>query len=448
MISQLKRLIPRSSLEGVRSVFHFAKAQIAAARYGYPAKKLVLIGITGTKGKTSTTVTTGRLLNLCGIKTGYISTAEICDGVTTISNPYHMTTIDAVQMQKTLNIMVKSGCTHAVIEMSSQGLAQHRHQGLAGFDIAAFLNLFPEHIEAHGSLEKYALAKAILFENLRPCGIALIKSTALKADMMLAHVPPHAQGYFVDTTHDFTVVAPPKQLYKTIKINSVLYKSHFSASFELENLYFALKIAQLVVSPEQSTQKNLDRWDVRVLQHISELGSISGRMEFVVESEKIDIMIDYAHEPESMKQLLNTLTGWKKEGVYSSIVHVVSCDGAGRDDWKKPIMGEISYQNADFTIFTTDNYEQGDNPEQIVALLTQNLEKNLTHGVGLANRTEAFEMALSVARKKTRAQKKVLIVSTGVGNEHGLTRPEGRIPWNEKEVWQQLLGVKKTALDC
>ena len=438
MISALKRILPTTLLGGVRSVFHYSKAQMAAVRYGYPAKKLVVIGITGTKGKTSTTVTTGRLLALCGIQCGYISTAEICDGKTTIANPYHMTTIDAVLMQKTLATMVKNGCTHVVLEMSSQGLAQHRHQGLAGFDIAVFLNLFPEHIEAHGSLEKYALAKAILFENLRTDGIALIKDTALKADLMLAHVAPVARGYLINTTHNFTIITPPKQLYKAIQINGVLYKTHFSASFELENLYFALKIAQLVLFRDQSVEKKLATWDVRVLQHICELKGIAGRMEFVVESEKLDIMVDYAHEPESMRQLLETLSGWKATGIYSSIVHVVSCDGAGRDDWKKPIMGEISYKKADFSVFTTDNYEQGDDPEQLVAMLTKNLEAELGHGVRISNRAEAFEAALDYAQKKTRGRKKVLIVSTGVGNENGLTRPGKMMPWSEKEVWQEL----------
>jgi UDP-N-acetylmuramoyl-L-alanyl-D-glutamate--2,6-diaminopimelate ligase len=434
----LKKYTPRRVLTVIRTLFHSLRAWIAAARYGFPAKKLHIIAITGTKGKTSTTVMTGQLLQHCGVRTGYISTAQMSDGVTTIANPYHMTTIDPSKMQHYLAQMVKNGCTHAVLEMSSQGLEQGRHQGLFGVTIAVFLNLFPEHIEAHGSWEKYAAAKAILFRILRKKGTAIVNAHAQKADYMLSQVPAYAQGYTVDPRQGYRVITVPLQRYKTIEIEGVLYNTPFVASFELENMYIAVKVAQLALDQSHSTRMVLDTWNPRVLDALRLLTGIPGRMEAVVESTEIDIMVDYAHEPESMRQLLQALSQWKHDGVYTDIVHVVSCDGAGRDDWKKPIMGGISYQYADYSVFTTDNWEKGDDPQQIVDLLTKDIAPPLVHGVQVVDRAEACEAALQWAVEHPASGKKILIVSTGVGNEHGLTRPDGRIDWDEKAVWQRL----------
>jgi folylpolyglutamate synthase/dihydropteroate synthase len=156
----------------------------------------------------------------------------------------------------------------------------------------------------------------------------------------------------------------------------------------------------------------------------------------------ISILIDYAHEPESMSRLLTSLTEWKKAGLYNFIIHIVSCDGAGRDDWKKPIMGQTSLELADFTVVTIDNYDKRDKPENILSLLTKNYDKKLlsTKYLQTTKRREAFKLALKEVinqQKKDSSLKKFLIVSTGVGSEKGLTQPQGVIEWDEKKVWQE-----------
>jgi UDP-N-acetylmuramyl tripeptide synthase len=182
VLSQIRKIIQKMPagaliLKNIRPLGHGLKAFVYAQKYNFPAKRLKIIGITGTKGKTTTTTYLGRMLNLNGIKAGYITTAVICvDGQNEAVNPYKMSSIDSVKMQQKLFEMVKNGCKYAVLEMSSQGLEQNRHWGIFGFDMAIFLNMYPEHIEAHGSFENYLNCKSILFENVRKKGVVLFNA--------------------------------------------------------------------------------------------------------------------------------------------------------------------------------------------------------------------------------------------------------------------------------
>jgi UDP-N-acetylmuramoyl-L-alanyl-D-glutamate--2,6-diaminopimelate ligase len=151
----------------------------------------------------------------------------------------------------------------------------------------------------------------------------------------------------------------------------------------------------------------------------------------------ISILVDYAHEPESMRSLLEHLTELKTKSEFDYLIHIVSCDGAGRDNWKKPILGDLSHKFADFTVVTLDNYDKNDNPEEILKLLTQNIDPASNHFQVNKSRSKAFDIALEIAKKQALDNKRVIICSTGVGFEKGLTQPEGIIDWNEKQVWQQ-----------
>lgn len=158
---------------------------------------------------------------------------------------------------------------------------------------------------------------------------------------------------------------------------------------------------------------------------------------------KFSILVDYAHEPESMKQLLQTTRDWKYHNYFDYVIHIVSSDGAGRDNWKKSIMGQLSYELSDFSVVTIDNYDERDKPEEILKLLTQHFpaKKEGEKYAKTTNRKEAFEIALKQAQKintKNPSIHKILIVSTGVGSEKGLTQPGGRMDWDERSVWRKL----------
>jgi UDP-N-acetylmuramyl tripeptide synthase len=132
---------------------------------------------------------------------------------------------------------------------------------------------------------------------------------------------------------------------------------------------------------------------------------------------------------------------WRDKGYFDLIIHVLSSDGVGRDDWKKPVMGDLSLELANFTILTTDNYEEEDNPEDILSLLSKNyLQKDFNKKFFReVDRKEAFNLALNMAKHFKQKDKRVLICSTGVGTEQGLTRPGGKINWDERSAWVDLI---------
>jgi UDP-N-acetylmuramoyl-L-alanyl-D-glutamate--2,6-diaminopimelate ligase len=439
----LKKLLGKRVTNLIRPLGHGIKAILASVYYGFPARKLKIIGITGTKGKTTTSVMVGRLANLAGIKTGYLSTAVLNLGDGETMNPSKMTSVDAVLMQKSLAQMVKNGCKWVVVEMSSQGLEQNRHFGLGGFDVTVFLNIFPEHIEAHGSFENYKKAKQILFTNLKKGGIFVGLEYILESHEMWQAVPLDIQRSarkIMIEAGEYSISNVKNTIFKNLVFGGKNYITQFSAAFDINNLFVASRVVAELGGMELA----------EVLKNIKSIETIPGRMEWAVKSgrvsdevdgleinKNISVLVDYAHEPESMKKLLETLNDWKSMGFCEQIIHVVSCDGAGRDDWKKPILGQTSYGGADFSILTTDNYDSSDDPQEIVDLLSGSLDPAFENKkyFKIIDRKSAFEKALVLAQRN---QKKTVIVSTGVGCEQGITQPGGRMDWDEKGVWQEL----------
>jgi UDP-N-acetylmuramoyl-L-alanyl-D-glutamate--2,6-diaminopimelate ligase len=486
--SNLKKIIGSSRLKKIRPLFHGSKSFLSAFNLGFPANKLKLIGINATKGKTSTVIMTGRLMNLVGLKTGYLSTAIINtkgDRNNEELNTHKMTTLDGTLMQNLLQKMVENGCQYVVLEMSSQGLEQNRHWGLGKFWMTVFMNLYPEHIEAHGSLENYIIAKQKLFAELDEQGVFVANTDSEQIEytqkMEAVIKAKNFQKINLRQNEHFEIKLEKKS---ETELNKVLVLENGQAidfgreiaNFELVNLAFAHKIvSQCLPQGQQGVIGSL----------LPKVLGLPGRMEFVVKhsqvvfekdiTEKkdvdldISILVDYAHEPESLRQMLETIQEWKKAGLYTQVVHILSNDGAGRDDWKKPIMGDLSLQLADFTILTTDNYDINDDPKKIVDLMSQNFEnlfsvikangvqklstsyQQIIHKLSTdypqnkagenwfwdIDRKKAMKTALKIAKSVCESNKneKILIVSTGVGTEQGLTQPEGVIKWDERRVW-------------
>lgn len=174
----IKKILGKKIFGKISPIWHGTRGFIASFWFGRSGQKMNLIGITGTKGKTSTTILTGRLLNELGYKTGFLSTALTFDGVKETQNPTHMSTIDPWKLQEFLEKCHKNGCQNMVLELSSQGLEQNRHWGIGNLRIAVFLNIYPEHIQAHGSWENYRIAKSKIFKLLKKNGTAIINGEA------------------------------------------------------------------------------------------------------------------------------------------------------------------------------------------------------------------------------------------------------------------------------
>jgi UDP-N-acetylmuramoyl-L-alanyl-D-glutamate--2,6-diaminopimelate ligase len=440
MKEQIKTLLGAQLHIKLRGWWHGMRAIFTAFSLLLPATKMKIVGITGTKGKTTVTVFLGRLLNSIGIKTGYISTALIYLGVgEEEQNPYKMTTVDPVRLQRYLKTMQYVGCKVVVLEMSSQGLESNRHVGLFGFDYAVFLNLYPEHLDAHGGIDNYIAAKGILFENLRTRGTAIVNGECDESAYMLAAVPESAQRlgnkYMIYPSKEITTTINQDKYTLSLKYQDAVYPTHYFSQVEVLDFYWASRIAGYIAK-----DMGLDITLEHILQKSSETKQVPGRMEFAAHSKFADALVDYAHEPESMEQLLKLVTSWRSNGLYGNIIHLVSCDGVGRDDWKKEKLGELSYQYADYTYLTTDNYEAEDNPEFIIDLLAKNLPAT-DEGKKYYRSTDRLSAMRSALSKAKILKGRTLIVSTGVGNEFGLTRPEGKIEWNEPAKWREVFSA-------
>lgn len=432
ILQLVKKILGEKLTKKIRPFGHGIKTFFAALYYGFPAKKLKLIGITGTKGKTTTTVQAGRLLNLVGKKTGYISSALVSIGEDEFQNTSKMTSVDGVLLNKYLRQMIKNGCECAVIELSSQGLEQNRHVGLGKFDGVVFLNLYPEHLEAHGGIEEYRECKARLIKKVKNDGFFLGNGDDEATDWMLKQIPKKVEKtvkkYLWQKGKDYEVVDNKYSVFKSIKFSDQEIKTSYLTEFDIENLAFATKITEL------SSGLQIEN----ILEKVPELSVVLGRMDFAYQSEDLDILVDYAHEEVGMRKMLETLRSWKDRELYDQIIHVVSCDGVGRDDWKKPLLGDASYELADVTMVTTDNYEASDDPQAIVDILSQNFEPEQEDKkyYKIINRKEAFKKCLEIAKE---TDGKTIIVSTGVGAEFGITQPDGVMDWDEKVIWLGLV---------
>lgn len=498
ILSFLKKILGSNLTEKLRPLGHGLKGYLAAVYFGFPAKKLKLIGITGTKGKTTTTVFTGKLLNAAGIKTGFISSSLINDGKDQTLNKYHMGTIDGFWLQKTLKDMVNNDCKVAVLEMTSIGLLQKRHWGLGKFVVVCILNMYPEHLKAHGGWLNYKKCKAILFKNLAKNGV-FVGHTDSKVidnldksksetqddivDFMWESVPkkfqPTIKKIILKKDQDYKVLDANDSPEKFLSFGENKYFTQLVSEVEISNLAVAKTLAEVFVKDSKVDFKNI----------ISNLQGVPGRMEFVLKygeitfkpqesrsltyksdflnlqeyqdlnflsplKQNLSILVDYAHEPQSMLKLLQTLDSWKKDGFYDQIIHVVSCDGAGRDDWKKHILGKASFDWADFCVLTTDNYDSMDNPEEILDLLSKDLPKEKFNQKYFReiNRRKALKKCLQLAKQiqtnsqigsqknsefkdKINPSLKILLVSTGVGTEAFLTQPNFKLNWDERQIW-------------
>ncbi|GAB4148691.1 MAG: hypothetical protein OHK0017_11660 [Patescibacteria group bacterium] len=266
--------------------YHGLRGLLAAVWFGFPAKKLYTIGITGTKGKTSTSIQLGRILNLAGCKTGYISSALInlgdfnsdqfvsaqtCSGE--IINDQKMSTLDPWTTQKYLRQMVENDCEYVVLEMSSQGLESKRHWGIFGFDATMFLNMFPEHLDAHGGWENYRYAKSILFRNMRRPGLVIMNAEANEMQYMLAAVnQPEAHTYLIQPEEDFKIIGDPSEVEKKVILEGEIVSTNFTADFEVFNLSMAYLSAKQILEEEI------------LVELVSQLKGVPGRMEWVVKA--------------------------------------------------------------------------------------------------------------------------------------------------------------------
>jgi len=387
----LKKFLPNFVL----SFYHFILAFLGALIYGFPSKKLILIGVTGTNGKTTTTEMIASIFEKAGKKIALLNSIRFKIGKKEEINKLRMTMPGRFFIQRFLKKAVKEGCEYAILEVTSEGIKQHRHRFL-DFKVAVFTNLAPEHIEAHGSFEKYREAKGKFFRATK--------------EIHVINVEDKNSDYFLKFS------AKRKITYglKTGDINLKNTKIKLKIPGEF-NLYNALAAISVAIS--QGIDKD---FAIKVLE---EFEGVPGRMEEVI-SKPFKVIVDYAFTPNALKKVYQTLTSNIEPRTSNKLICVLGSCGGGRDKWKRPVLGEIAAKYCDEVIVTNeDPYDE--DPWQIIEQVASGAKGRAKK---ILDRREAIRTALKLAKEGD------IVVITGKGCEPSIVIKGKKIPWDDRKV--------------
>lgn len=425
---------------GLIGVYHWIFAWVSAVWYGFPSRELIVIGVTGTNGKTTVSTMIAQLLTDAGFPAGLTTTAEFRLGQKVWLNDKKMTMLGRWQLQKMLRQMVKANCHFAVIETSSEGLKQWRHIGI-DYDIAVFTNLTPEHIESHGSFEAYKQAKGRLFTALMqhsPKNIfnPINSNNHLKSKILRTIVTNQDDGY---NNYFFSFPADQKITFSLKQVSNLDLKAE-GTNFTFEGQdYFLPLPGQFNLSNALaaiSVVKSLGLKSEQIKSDLAKFNLMPGRMEFI-SHEPIGVLVDYAPEPASLEQLYLSLNLFP----HQRLIHILGSAGGGRDKSRRPILGAMAGEKADIVIVTNeDPYDE--NPRLImeaVAAGAQAKGKILNQNLFIIeDRRCALEQAYALAKPGD------LIVSTGKGSEQAICTAQGqKITWDERQVWREIIAKTK-----
>lgn len=385
-----------------------ALASIAQNFYNHPSKKLKLVGVTGTNGKTTTVTMLFKLFKELGYSSALISTIEnrINDEVFKTIN----TTPDPITLASFLDQAVRKGCTHAFMECSSHAIDQERIWGLE-FAFAIFTNLTHDHLDYHKTIEIYAQAKKELFDTLSGDSFALANCDDIWGEYILSQT--RAKKYFF-SLKDKKLKQSINGL--TISWDGKTIKSRLIGTFNAYNIIGIYTAGILLGAPEE-----------KIISAIALIDPPAGRLEFIWSKDKVCGIIDYAHTPDALLNVLETIKEIMPKG--GKIITVVGCSGE-RDRTKRPLMGKIAYEKSDYTVFTSDN-PKSENPKMILEEIVKGLPKNTNKYECEPDRVKAINIACShISSGDT-------ILLAGKGHEDCQILDTGKIPFSDKEELQK-----------
>ena len=450
----MRHLIPKKIL----SLYHLALAFVGALVYRFPARSLVVIGVTGTKGKTTVSELIAAILEEAGYSVALSNGVRFkIAKVSEEPNLTRMTMPGRFFLQRFLRTAVSAGCTHAVVEMTSEGAAQHRHRFLS-LDALVFTNLAPEHIESHGSLEAYRDAKISIARSLAR---SRKRSRFIVANLDDAEGKRFLDAAYPAEQHPFsTRDAEPYEIKNNetaLTFDACRMRSPLVGIFNLSNILAAMTLARaLSVGTEV------------IKRAIESFAGVPGRMEYVSEGQPFDVIVDYAHTPDSLKNayaflresisnfpppaggpISNQISNSQipkaqtpQDGT-KKLICVLGSTGGGRDKWKRPEMGRIAAEYCDRIILTNeDPYDEV--PESIMADIERGIQgpakvqnskfKILNSCEKILDRRLAIRAALGMARHGD------TVVITGKGSDPSICGPRGiKEPWSDAAVAREEL---------
>ena len=356
---------------------------IACNFYDNPSEKLKLVGVTGTNGKTTTVTLLFNLFRGLGYNVGLLSTVENKINNTIIPSTH--TTPDALSLNELLNQMVDEGCQYAFMEVSSHAVVQHRITGLK-FTGGAFTNISHDHLDYHKTFDEYIKAKKLFFDNLSDDAFALTNKDDKNGLVMLQNTKAKKVTYALKSIADYKCRVMENHLNGLLlNIDNQEVWIKLIGSFNAYNALVVYSISQLLKQDK-----------VQVLTTLSNLNSVEGRFQYVKSKNGIIAIVDYAHTPDALKNVLETIKDIRTGN--EQVVTVVGC-GGDRDSAKRPIMARIACEYSNKTILTSDN-PRSENPEEILNQMQSGLSPvEMKNALRISDRKEAIRTAVAFAKE-------------------------------------------------
>ena len=448
LLHTIKSYIPERLLQP----YHYVLARVAAFAYGNPSRRLVVIGVTGTKGKSSTVQMIAQLLTACGERVGYTSTAGFAINGRVVENRMKMTMPGRFFLQRILRDMVRAGCRFVVVETSSQGLTQFRHIGI-NYDVAVFTNLTPEHIEAHGGFEKYRAAKGLLFAHLMRRGRKIVGGKLLAKTIVVNADDEHAEffarfpadrrvtfgwqddnAFSIENGLSYSLHITPRDVQRDgggvhFSIDGVAFDVPLLARFEQQNALCAIATLVGLYMP-------LDR----LAQAAASLQPVPGRFERISCGQPFSVIVDYAYEPASLAALLLSV---RDLGV-KRIIGVHGSAGGGRDVARREQIGRLAGTEEDVVVVTNeDPYDE--DPAEIIRAVADGAravgKKDDENLFTFTDRQEAIDFAIAQAKPGD------AVLVTGKGSEPVMAVAGGKkLPWDDRDAARRALAKAGYAL--
>lgn len=396
-----------------------ALGKIVANFFGNPSRKMKLVGVTGTNGKTTTATLLYELVRLLGKKAGLLST--VCNYVDGEKCPSTHTTPDAVELNGYLRRMVDAGCEYCFMEVSSHSIHQKRIAGL-DFDGAVFSNITHDHLDYHKTFKAYIEAKKAFFDGLKKDAFALTNADDKNGPVMLQNTAARRFTYSCRTLADFNAKVVEKHLDGTLLLlDDKEVWTKFTGDFNAYNLLAVYASACLL---------GLDKEEV--LRCVSLLVPVSGRFETIISKEGVMAVVDYAHTPDAVENVLSTIKGLK--GKNNVVITVVGA-GGDRDKTKRPEMADAACRYSDRVILTSDN-PRSEEPEVILADMRAGVKEEYKNKVlSITDRREAIRTALMLASKGD------IVLIAGKGHENYQEIKGVKHHFDDKEVVNEVFNM-------
>lgn len=394
-----------------------ALAVMASNFYGAPSENLKLVGVTGTNGKTTIASLLFQLFKKAGYKVGLLSTVKIVIDNKTYKATH--TTPDSLTINRYLKDMNDAGVEFCFMEVSSHGIHQNRIEGLC-FEGGIFTNLSHDHLDYHNTFAEYRDVKKTFFDALSPKAFALVNTDDKNGLVMLQNTKAKKYTYALKGYADYKAQILENQFGGLLlKVNDSEVWTRLIGSFNAYNVLAIYAAAELL---------GLEK--VEVLRLISELESVSGRFQYIISDEKITAIVDYAHTPDALKNVLETINSIRTKN--EELITVVGC-GGDRDKTKRPKMGHIASALSTKVIFTSDN-PRSENPEAILEDIEKGVEpQNFKKTVTISDRKQAIKTACQLAQAND------IILIAGKGHETYQEIRGERFDFDDYKIVQEFL---------